>query len=282
MTDFFTRLAECTLGVAPIAQPRIASLFAPGPHVAFESPQEFAPLELQTTANEEFLPVRSQHTLPAVLQGTAPSVNPKPLVHDTRGTILAPEPVNQTTAADSPAGKSLRPEGKPLRAQGKRAPQPVHETSGSPLEEARDSLFVSGAGRPAIVPTQAAGVLKRTGFISTRSLHESVDALSPVSTSGSQLEDARNSLSGSNSRRPAITPSQAAEGLKKTDPIRTPSLNESADAFAPPVPAIRVTIGRVEVRAILPPAPAPRTVPSRSGSAPSLENYLKQRSGEGR
>jgi hypothetical protein len=43
-------------------------------------------------------------------------------------------------------------------------------------------------------------------------------------------------------------------------------------------PTIRVTIGRVEVRAIQPPmSPQPRTTPARRGPALSLNDYLKQR-----
>ena len=43
-------------------------------------------------------------------------------------------------------------------------------------------------------------------------------------------------------------------------------------------PTVRVTIGRVEVRAILPPtSPPPRIPPARRGPALSLDDYLKQR-----
>jgi hypothetical protein len=47
-------------------------------------------------------------------------------------------------------------------------------------------------------------------------------------------------------------------------------------------PAIRVTIGRVEVRAITPPPPRPpaqRTTPARTGPELSLDDYLKQHTG---
>ena len=46
----------------------------------------------------------------------------------------------------------------------------------------------------------------------------------------------------------------------------------------PSPPAIRVTIGRVEVRAIVPPtSPKPRTTPARRAPALSLDDYIKQR-----
>lgn len=46
-----------------------------------------------------------------------------------------------------------------------------------------------------------------------------------------------------------------------------------------PAPTIRVTIGRIDVRAITPPAPAPRTPPASAKPALSLDDYLKQREG---
>ena len=46
-------------------------------------------------------------------------------------------------------------------------------------------------------------------------------------------------------------------------------------------PAIRVTIGRIEVRAITPPPmpPTQRTLPARPGPELSLDDYLKQHNG---
>jgi hypothetical protein len=48
----------------------------------------------------------------------------------------------------------------------------------------------------------------------------------------------------------------------------------------PPAPTIRVAIGRIEVRAITPPAPpAQQETPARPGPLLSLDDYLKQRNG---
>jgi hypothetical protein len=52
-------------------------------------------------------------------------------------------------------------------------------------------------------------------------------------------------------------------------------------AQEPPAPTIRVNIGRIEVRAIMPPPtpPARREMPARSSPTLSLDDYLKQRNG---
>ena len=67
--------------------------------------------------------------------------------------------------------------------------------------------------------------------------------------------------------RPVVKP--AARAASNT-PV------ENTDA-----PAVRITIGRIEVRALMPqaPGPLPRPVSPASPSAPSLEEYLRQRSG---
>lgn len=44
-----------------------------------------------------------------------------------------------------------------------------------------------------------------------------------------------------------------------------------------PDPVVRITIGRVEVRAVHPPQPAPRAVPPPVAPGPSLEEFLEQR-----
>ena len=52
---------------------------------------------------------------------------------------------------------------------------------------------------------------------------------------------------------------------------------EVASASSPPRPAIQVTIGRVEVRAVFPEAPVRRPSPNPSQSTVSLDDYLNQR-----
>jgi len=72
--------------------------------------------------------------------------------------------------------------------------------------------------------------------------------------------------------------------MSHIEPIRPvgPAPAVLAEAMRKAAPTIQVTVGRIEVRAITPPAPpAPRTKPARPGPALSLVDYLKQRS-EGR
>jgi hypothetical protein len=60
-------------------------------------------------------------------------------------------------------------------------------------------------------------------------------------------------------------------------PVQPPAAN--APREAEPSPIIQVRIGRVEVRAVLPPTPPVRRAAEPLKPALSLEEYLKQRSG---
>jgi hypothetical protein len=87
-----------------------------------------------------------------------------------------------------------------------------------------------------------------------------------------------------------IAPSQSPSPPKeKTRVVVRPEIATRLKTTAPPVsarpsspikpPTIHVTIGRVEVRAVMPPVAAPKPS-SPSGPKPSLEDYLKQRNGD--
>src|SRR6185369_5921293 len=87
--------------------------------------------------------------------------------------------------------------------------------------------------------------------------------------------------------RPAEgTQRQQQHLLRPAAPATTtkPQLSQPmSPAFVPNVSAaaqsmpIRISIGRVDVRAIMPAGPAKATVATRAKPALSLENYLKQR-----
>jgi hypothetical protein len=62
--------------------------------------------------------------------------------------------------------------------------------------------------------------------------------------------------------------------------LASPVLPVAAPDREPIPPTVRVSIGRVEVRAVMPTAPTPRAVPTRPRPAVSLNDYLKQRGGK--
>jgi len=89
----------------------------------------------------------------------------------------------------------------------------------------------------------------------------------PLSPTSPPLEP--RPMQGAVAARPLITP--------RIEPATQPPGRSAATPE--PAPTIRVTIGRVEVRAITPPAPpVARPKPARTGPTLSLDDYLQQRS----
>lgn len=84
--------------------------------------------------------------------------------------------------------------------------------------------------------------------------------------------------------------------LPRTEPARSPTVisreravsmigpaprDRSAVSGEDAVPTIKISIGRVDVRAVMPP-PAPRPAPARPGASLSLDDYLKHQRGRKR
>ncbi|TQF08880.1 hypothetical protein FJV41_47570 [Myxococcus llanfairpwllgwyngyllgogerychwyrndrobwllllantysiliogogogochensis] len=72
---------------------------------------------------------------------------------------------------------------------------------------------------------------------------------------------------------------RSSTGTTRQESAESPASRNTSQAPAEPV--IQVTIGRIEVRAVTPAAPA-RSAPTRPSPSPSLEEYLARRNGGGR
>ncbi len=86
-------------------------------------------------------------------------------------------------------------------------------------------------------------------------------------------------FSGSPAVRSFPPPASPPHNQGGTPARRSPELTAERAAT---VPTIRVTIGRIDVRAVTPPEPPPRPKPVRSGPTLSLDEYSRQRKGGGR
>lgn len=105
------------------------------------------------------------------------------------------------------------------------------------------------------------------------SSQEAVTAVSTLAPYSERLHDSRAGLK----QQPGIRPLTAAENRLQMPPA-FPTREDR------PERTIKVTIGRIEVRAVMPPAPLsqPRTVPQEPQPKISLEDYLKKQRGGSR
>lgn len=210
MADFFSRLAERALGLAPVAQPNLPSIFAPA-----------APMELSTEINARSESARAERS-------TSDNAGP---VASRQNTPRRGEPAPSVEA----------------RHDGEFHPSLVNVRQ-TKSESARDRF-----------PFAAEGINLKS---------ESGRALDNSSEHDRLRASADEGPLQSVSRETLVT--QAARSAI-ADFASTAGRPETA------APTIQVSIGRVEVRAVITPTPAPRVVEKKAPPLLSLDQYLRER-----
>jgi hypothetical protein len=214
MANLFSRLAERALGVAPVAQPDLPSMFAP-----------LAPMELSTQMSAGSESARADRST---------SDNAAPIV-TSQNTSTQPQPA-------PPVGRARRDA---------ELPPPLVNVRPTKSKSARDRFpFAAEANSK----SESGRVLDNSFDHDRRA---SADEARPQSVSRETLVR--------QAARPAIADFASS----------------SAERSEAPAPTIQVSIGRVEVRAVTPPTPAPRVVEKKAPLLLSLDQYLRDRN-EGR
>lgn len=307
MPDFFTRLAERTLGLADTIQPIVPSLFAPGAPLidaelaaepAIEEratqpdravpPEIDAPAERQRpdqTRQAEPIPprpvVRQPNAQPAPtverVRPAQPQNNPGPGSEPTRTTPhaeaphqIAPSAVPPTSPISPAAGRS-QPASQIMRRV--ESTQIVSRAEPAPSSESRSP-------RPSIDPPPTSITPSRSHSLVSE---QPVDRELPgTSTPLVPVADERQPQSVE--RREIATPVERPELVAREPSLPrhqfTPRTPEPP--AAQPAPQIHVSIGRIEVRAVTPPpaaAPQPKPTPT---PRMSLDDYLRSQNGDRR
>lgn len=320
MADFFSRLAERALGVAPVVAPLIAPLTAPGPALAAapfagveetlpEQPEEIllAPvppgLPVATVAppppEKSAQPGRSTLSAPVVpdlqeqppprVEPVAPAALPS---HEVAEHSLGPAEVGERNSGrndrllpepSAPPLAAIQPQ--PTVSAALVTPrQPVDqslERRAQPAQRKATDLTPTSVGPAAPSASKAAAPVTVSSLQPTNR----PDAGRPQPL-GWEATDS--TPQGAHRSRPTVKPT--VEPNVPPSPYPAPAMrpgvpmaiSHPAPASPAPSPTVQVTIGRIEVRAILPPAPAPQ--PSARPATPrlSLADYLKQHAGEQR
>lgn len=254
MADFLTRLAERTLGVAPMVQP----MFTPEPLLTSDT----HPLQ-----HEDISMV--QPMIAPELSSASEALN---LEHKDRAVDTVRD--NIVPAMDRPSPAALRL----LRHHSIHPQTPKHAAGQSFLEHNQDvhasheqvkhtprgpSPELEGLTRRSIPAVESGIVPAQGATASTSSLVSSStvsEAIPNEVSLGTYLSTNRTSLTR------ALLPAQ--------------HLEVSAAEKSTSAPTIRVTIGRIEVRAIMPTKePTARPPSTRPRPKLSLDDYLKQQNG---
>ena len=292
MSDFLSNLVARSIGTLGAIRPRLPSLYEPSRRDS-DSPGWGRGAGLKAIDN-------TAHTESRSTQLQSPS-----------GGVLLPaegmpeaRSTNQTERPHtSPPGLLTSParvEGPPGSLNSLRIPWSQSSASASNLTSVLHPARAERIARAASVEPGGAAPTENSPLGSARDIPESVLPLDRSQLiNRNALDPARrpfevmSELLGRNSRpggpkaggiefsgAPGAQPAPAATRLVRPPLAPSPGVGNNSRTMlhsSPSEPAIRVTIGRVEVRAILPEPSPRRTPPARSRPAVSLDEYLTQR-----
>jgi hypothetical protein len=343
MSDFLTRLAERTLGIAPVVQPINIPMFAPEAALP-AAPQETtwgavsqeltvsepsptsarpharrpahppSPAEDSFAHAEAFSPALTSHPprwqrgtrgdLPASEDRGERRVAPAPHAvassmaahpqaspaHFLSGAATvrresAPQEDKSPSASFSP-GHALEPTASSARPDsvpsGQRfvGPAPMTHPVPGPHVGARDPAKLAGQSAVRSTPVKRAGELPYTVLDAQSAPHTFLQETPPTPASERYAVPTPQSAPHVASQFAAPVPAPTRRPVA----VEFPAPQTGAEPVSlPAAPTIRVSIGRIDVRAVLPPTPpAQRATSPRSGHKLSLEEYLKQRKGGSR
>jgi len=276
MSDFLTRLVERELGIGASVAPLVASIHAASPSrteakgtvrlavtdgVAPRSVSDRPVASPSSLAPEPPEPGRGDEHGSRLIASTVPTIDDDASVGTGHGTIDA--------GVAEPRGEGLEPRGAtpvcpvaeressppPMPEPTLLVPQPRRAASDeTPIEPRYGPAMPSPAGEPEAPPVRE---MRRATPVNPVADGESSPRPTPESTL--LVPQPRRASSDDTPIEPWHVPPMSA-------PEREPDTR----------PTVRVTIGRVEVRAVMPPQPMPAKRPPPT-SRLSLGDYLKQR-----
>ncbi|MBD2253362.1 hypothetical protein [Nostoc parmelioides] len=274
MADFFSRLVERSLGVSPVVQPAIAPRFSSAPAIVDE-----VNLQWHREAENSSTPVNANPSVEVPSSQNITSVqqqfSPQPDLANNQvpgkvqqNPITTPSLLTQSIHSSN-LKQVIPPMTQVIAPSQFIAEQPNQEVSLEPFQvlKPRESHPPT---TQAIAPSQ---------FIAEQPNQEvSLEPFRVLKPREQILgENPSPVMDGELANAPEIVAHRATVPISKpSGTIATHQVSQVASEPAAP-PTIRVSIGRVEVRAIMPTPPAPKAAPVRSRPAVSLDTYLQQR-----
>jgi hypothetical protein len=237
--NFFDRLAARALGLAPVSQPILPAKFSPAPGTSIQ-PQPFA-------VTSEVVEIQT---------ATPPPLN-TPQATPPRWTPIGDNPSAAIYEADSQRRQPSRQDVAPPEIR-------AHLPRESTLNPAAIKPVSTTLPQPEPSPPQTLRIPHESAIPATSKMTKQHDSSRPQAVTAQVVV-------------------RSAPESSAQDPVHHVSeqrANNSLQSGSEPgTLVVRVTIGRVEVRAQFPAAPSPQAPRRSRVSSLSLEDYLKQRSG---
>ncbi len=266
MSDFLTRLAERTLGLAQVAQPVIAPMFAP---VSGDYPpvSDYLPVIVQEESFYHRPPTAAVSETRSISSSSKPGMH-KRSIRSISGAIpgTLPVPLQQVKS-----GSLERDDFKPV---------PEFVSPEHILDRKRPEEKISGSDERSVdIPEHDQNANDRNA----RLQHEYSPAAQSAMYEHRTIPEHRTILGHGTIPEPEIYSDRTAmesleEHLEVPPAARPPDQVHSHMAVqkSSSAPTIKVTIGRIEIRAVAPPQ-MPIQRQRTPGPVLSLDNYLKQR-----
>jgi hypothetical protein len=276
MSDYLDNLVIKSRGLATEVEPRLTSLFEPPPSGQFNpAPFSLDQEEAHAEPAEPSLSVSSREA-----SGDARLQRPDRVTARTADVSRPPMLIPPRPAAPAPivAGDASGPA--PPRAGGDR---PVaneragrRSTPGQELPPPTPARLAEQQGvGPQIESTARAAPIAP---LITPAVTSAGGTRQPNAAAPMLIESAAPASPTTLLIAPMAVPARETRQPDSAAPTM-PATKELA-AEREQAPTIKITIGRVDVRAVMPAAPAPRPAPARRDPQLSLDDYLKRRSGE--
>lgn len=300
MSDFLSKLASRTMGIAPLVEPCIIPMFAA------------EPLASTTATYDEFLEIAqdaqepTSHTIRAGLPELLPVGEeragspgqslqqdpPQPTAQVVAANVLhkasvASEPPVSTPLTPAPRPQPTRP------AESVEAPRAAQQKVVRRLLNTSPLLITEAASPSRSSPLQAVANKPEALSIEDERPAAPPARSSPPAPAPSLKDRTDEALLLPYEPAATLAAHQASPAADRGGPLvaataveltMPPRRNEdrpaAATAALPAAPTIEITIGRVEVRAVHPPAPAPRPkTPGPLAPSLALEAYLRNQNG---
>lgn len=284
MSDFLSQLADRALARPPIVRPRLQSIYESPAASAFHNSMEehlevpAEPPRVFESAREKRLPRGNEEPGP---KEASAEVDRMPVTPEQKASRQA-LPQHPTVPKWNEPPPIPLPE--PIESPGtiKAADYETSRRQTAREERHFEPVARARGGQPA-------GPFEQEKTRSSdHSLENDLDAQTPVTAKEPTAPRIFSPESKAPAKKPASPPTVVTAQVS-----RRPFKEQAAPRFplkalpreVPPfgaAPSVHVTIGRVEVRAILPPASEPRSVPALSSIRLSLDEYLKRNAGVNR
>ena len=275
MNDYLTNLAARALAPSPAIVPRQGSLFEPA--AARIGPLPLRPSAGDLASTDETIEIEP---VPAAVRPRHAPAMPRPA---SERPAEPTAPLRAVINPQPPASLPLHPRDVQTAVEAAKRPpgteslvaQPAAELPQKAAQIAAPRLSPVAPDRTRPARDAAEDSRQETHSREPRRLRER--KLDTSDAAGEHRDSERQSMRSAAPAREPFAPKVVVAPPSRFEPV---SAAPSQQPAAPPT--IRITIGRVEVRAVA--APAAATGTSRSAKTPrlSLEDYLKDRSGDRR